>query len=217
MADKDTRAGARYVDADVLRYVHSVHGPADEALSAADAAPDREGIPAIQIGASEGRTLQILLRLAGARRVVEIGTLVGYSGIWIARALPPDGELITLEADPRHAELAREHFERSGVADRVRVRVGDAAELLPELASEGPFDAVFVDADKGRYPVYGAWAAQNLRPGGLLLGDNAYFFGRLAEDSEEARAMREFHERAAEAFDTACVPTPDGLLVGVRR
>ena len=217
MADKDSRSGSRYADEAVLRYVNELHAAHDAALAAADAAPDREGVPAIQVGPSEGRLVELLLRMAGARRVVEVGTLVGYSGIWIARALPPDGVLYTIEADPRHAELARRHFETAGVADRVDVRVGKGADILPELSGEGPFDAVFIDADKANYPIYGAWAADNLRPGGLLLGDNAYLFGRLLEDSPEGEAMRAFHERAVEAFDTACIPTPDGLLLGIRR
>jgi caffeoyl-CoA O-methyltransferase len=217
MADKDSRAGSRYAEAEVLRYVNELHAAHDDALGAADTAPDREGVPAIQVGASEGRLLQLLLRLVGARKIVEVGTLVGYSGIWMARALPPGGRLYTVEADPRHAELAQRHFEAAGVADRVEVRVGPADEVLPGLSGEGPFDAVFIDADKGRYPIYGRWAKDHLRPGGLLLGDNAYLFGRLVEDSEEGRAMRAFHEEAAAAFDTVCIPTPDGLLLGIRR
>jgi caffeoyl-CoA O-methyltransferase len=217
MADKDSRSGSRYADAEVLRYVNQLHAAHDEALAAADAAPDREGVPAIQVGASEGRLLELLLRLAGARKVVEVGTLVGYSGIWMARALPPGGRLYTVEADPRHAALARKHFEAAGVADRVQVHVGPAAEVLPGLSGEGPFDAVFIDADKASYPIYGRWAKANLRPGGLLLGDNAYLFGRLVEDSDEGRAMRAFHEEAAKDFDTVCIPTPDGLLLGLRR
>ncbi len=217
MADPNSRSGVRYADGAILRYADELHAPHDEALAAAAEAPERQGLPAIQVGPSEGRFLQLLLRLAGARRVVEVGTLAGYSAIWMARALPTGGVLYSIEVDPRHAEVARENLTRADLAARTEVRVGDAAEILPELAAEGPFDAVFLDADKARYPVYGAWAAENLRAGGLLIGDNVYLFGRLREDSDEARAMRRFHEQAAEAFDTACVPTPDGLLVGVRR
>jgi len=149
--------------------------------------------------------------------VVEVGTLAGYSAIWIAKALPENGRLWTLEKDRRHAEVARESLRQAGVADRVEVLVGDAVDLLPGLATHGPFDAVFVDADKGRYDRYGRWAAKNLRPGGLLIGDNAYYFGKLLDESEEASAMRRFHEEAARHFDSVCLPTPDGLLVGMRR
>ncbi len=111
---------------------------------------------------------------------------------------------------------------RRSVADspwggRIALHEGNAADVLPRLSPEGPFDLLFVDADKGRYDLYGRWAAENLRRGGLLVADNVYLFGRLLEESAEAAAMRRFHEEAARAFDTVCVPTPDGLLVGVRR
>ena len=174
-------------------------------------------MPAIQVGPDEGKTLMLLLQLAGARRVVEIGTLAAYSTLWMARALPEDGKLWTFEKEPKHAEVARANLEAAGLADRVEVRVGDAIQGLASIEAEGPFDAVFVDADKGRYDRYGAWAAAHLRPGGLLLGDNAYFFGRLAdEDDEAAAAMRRFHQQAARDFETVCLPTPDGLLLGRR-
>lgn len=217
MADKDSRTGARYADADILDWTARVHAPHDEALDRAYRAPDAEDMPAIQVGPAEGKTLALLLRLAGARKVVEIGTLAGYSALWMARAVGPEGHVWTLEADPRHAEVAGGVLEAAGVGDRVTVVVGPARERLADLVSEGPFDAVFVDADKGSYAAYGRWAAQNLRPGGLLIGDNAYLFGRLLGEGEDAAAMRRFHEEAAAAFDSVCLPTPDGLLVGIRR
>jgi caffeoyl-CoA O-methyltransferase len=156
--------------------------------------------------------------LAGARKVVEFGTLAGYSAIRMAQALPPDGHLWSLEFDPKHAAIARANLEAAGVADQVTVIVGPALDALPSLAQLGPFDAVFIDADKGNYDRYGAWARMALRTGGLLLGDNAYYFGNLlAEDDAEAAAMRRFHEQAKEAFDTVCLPTPDGLLLGIKR
>lgn len=218
MADEDSRGGTRYADAAVLDWLNRLHAPHDAGLEAAFHAPQAHGIPAIQVGPSEGRLLSLLLRMVGAKKVVEVGTLAGYSAIWLARALPEDGRLFTIEHDPRHAEIARGALERAQVADRVELLVGEGAQVLPQLSSKGPFDAVFIDADKGGYPTYGAWAAENLRPGGLLLGDNAYFFGKLlAEDDPSAEAMRRFHVEAAEAFDTVCVPTPDGLLLGIKR
>jgi predicted O-methyltransferase YrrM len=174
-------------------------------------------MPSISVGPNEGRTLELLLRLANARKVVEIGTLAGYSTIWMARALPRGGHLWTLERDPHHAEVARANLAAAGLTDRVDVLVGDAVDTLAGLQEKGPFCAVFVDADKERYDHYGAWAAANLRPGGLLLGDNAYYFGRLLGDEPGALAMRAFHRAATEAFDSVCVPTPDGLVVGIRR
>jgi caffeoyl-CoA O-methyltransferase len=113
--------------------------------------------------------------------------------------------------------VARRSLADAGLGDRVEVLEGAALEVLERLAPQGPFDAVFIDADKGNYDRYGRWARHHLRPGGLLLGDNAYFFGRLLEDSAEAAAMRRFHEEAAQAFDTVCMPTPDGLLLGIKR
>jgi caffeoyl-CoA O-methyltransferase len=174
-------------------------------------------MPAIQVGPAEGRTLFLLLRLIGARKVVEVGTLAGYSTIHMARALATDGHLWTIEYDPKHAEVARENLARAGLAERVTVLVGAGVDVLPTLAAHGPFDAVFVDADKKSYDQYGRWARAHLRRGGLLIGDNAYYFGNLTEDTPEALAMRRFHEEAAAAFDTACVPTPDGMLVGIKR
>lgn len=218
MADEKSRAGTRYADAAVLDWLHGVHAPHDEGLAGAFRAPEEAGLPAIMVGPSEGRTLELVLRLVGARRVVEIGTLAGYSAIWMARALPAGGRLWTIEHDPKHAEVARRCFEAAGVADRIELRVGDALEVLPGLEAEGPFDAVFIDADKGNYDRYGRWAADHLRAGGVLLGDNAYYFGKLlAEDDPAAAAMRRFHEEAAARFDSACLPTPDGLLLGIKR
>lgn len=216
VADIDSRSGARYADADILEWAGRVHAPHDDALQRAYDAPGREGLPAIQVGPSEGKTLALLLRLASAHKVVEIGTLAGYSGLWIARAIGPEGHLWTFEADAQHAQVARETFEFAGVADRVSVIEGEALSMLSTVERHGPFDAVFVDADKKSYDRYGEWAAAHLRPGGLLIGDNAYLFGKLLGEGEEAQAMRRFHERAARSFDSVCVPTPDGLLVGLR-
>ncbi len=137
----------------------------------------------------------------------------------MARALPPDGKLWSCEVDPRHAEVARRNLKTAGVSDRVEVVVGRAADVLPGLEKFGPFDAVFVDADKENYDVYGRWAAKLSAQGkgGLLLGDNAYYFGKLTEKSAPAAAMRRFHEEAAVAFESVCIPTPDGLLLGLKR
>lgn len=215
MADNSSRAGERYTTPQLLDYVNRVHASHDAGLAQAFAVP--EGVPAIQVGPSEGRLLQLLLRLAGARKVVEVGTLIGYSAIHMARALPPDGRIWSIEFEPRHAELARKNLEAAGVADRVTVLVGAGRDVLPTLDGEGPFDAVFLDADKVNYDHYGRWAIDHLRPGGLVLGDNAYLFGELLEDSDRGRAMRGFHELVAAACDSVCIPTPDGLVVGVKR
>jgi caffeoyl-CoA O-methyltransferase len=215
MADTDSRQGARYSTPELLAWLEKVHAPHDAALSSAFEAPAREGLPAIQVAPSEGKMLELLMRLCGAKKVVEIGTLAGFSAIRLARGLASGGKLWTLENEERHAAVARKNLASFG--DRVEVCLGSALDVLPKLEPHGPFDAVFIDADKERYDEYGRWAARNTRPGGLLLGDNAYFFGRLMEDSKGAQAMRRFHEEATKAFDTVCVPTPDGMLLGIRR
>lgn len=216
MADKESRAGERYASPLILDYAARTHHAPDEALDRAFTAPSQHGMPEIQLGPAEGRLLEVLLRLIGATRVVEVGTLAGYSALWMARALPEDGRLWTIEADPKHAAVAASVIEGAGFGDRVTLLQGDAAELLPKLSDSGPFCAVFLDADKGRYDQYGRWATEHLRPGGLLIGDNAYLFGQLLDDIEEAKAMRRFHEEMAQHYRSVCVPTPDGLAVGVR-
>ncbi len=218
MADNQSRAGARYTTPELLAYVEKVHAAHDAGLAQAFATPGRAGLPAIQVAPSEGKLLGMLIGLLGARKVVEIGTLAGYSAIRMARRLPAGGHLWTFEYEPKHHALARANIEAAGLKDRVTCVLGKALDGLDDLARrEGPFDAVFVDADKGNYDRYGRWAAEHLRSGGMLLGDNAFFFGRLLEDGEEAQAMRRFHEEAAQAFDTVCIPTPDGLLLGIKR
>jgi len=217
VADADSRAGVVYHDPALRAWVDRLHAPHDGALARAFGAPDALGLPAIQVGPNEGRFLQLILRLCGARKVVEIGALAGYSALWMARALPEEGHLWTLEVSAKHAAATRESLADAGLSGRTTVLEGRALDRLPTLVSQGPFDAVFLDADKENYLRYGRWAAANLRPGGLLLADNAFFFGRLLEDSPEAASVRAFHEEAARAFETACLPTPDGLLVGLRR
>jgi caffeoyl-CoA O-methyltransferase len=217
MADADSRAGHGYNTPEILGWLAELHAPHDAALARAFEAPERHGMPAIQLGISEAKLVEMLLRLAGARKVVEVGTLAGYSAIRIARALPEDGHLFTIEFDSRHARVARENLAAAGLEERVTVLEGAGLDVLPALDGTGPFDAVFIDADKGNYDGYGRWAARNLRRSGLLLGDNAYLFGRLLEEDPEAAAMRRFHEEAAREFDTVCIPTPDGLLLGVKK
>ncbi len=217
MADPQSRGGHGYATPAILDWLHRLHSPHDAALGRAFDAPGRHGMPAIQLAPPEARLVEILLSLIRAGRVVEIGTLAGYSAIRIGRAIGGRGRLWTVEADPKHVKVARENIGAAGLSRRVTVVEGPALGVIPSLGKHGPFDAVFIDADKENYDTYGRWAAKNLRAGGLLLGDNAYLFGRLLEKSAEAAAMRRFHEEAARVFDTVCIPTPDGLLLGVKR
>lgn len=216
MADVTSRAGASYATPEISELVERIHAAHDPALERAYRSPERHGMPAISLAPSEGKLLQLLTRLSGAARAVEIGTLAGYSAIHIARGLAPGGTLDTLELEPRHAEIARANLEAAGLSDRVRVHVGSAAEILPGLSARGPFDLVFLDADKEGYPEYASWAADNLRAGGLLVADNAYFFGALLGDDHGARALRRFHEALPARFASVCAPTPDGLVIAVR-
>ena len=215
MADNDSRAGLRYTTPEIIDYVDHIHGSHDAPLARAFAVP--EGVPAHQVSCSDGQLIYVLLRMLGARRAVEIGTLAGYSAIRIARALASGGRLWTLEADPRHAELARENLAAANLSDKVTVVLGPALDTLPEVKKQGPFDVVFIDADKVNYDHYGRWALENLRPGGLVIGDNAYLFGELMTSKAEAQAMRAFHELVASTCDSVCAPTPDGMVVGIKR
>jgi caffeoyl-CoA O-methyltransferase len=214
MADQDSRAGVRYTSPAIIDYVDRTHVPHDAGLARAFAVP--ADVPAIQVGPSDGKLLNLLARLAGARKIVEVGTLIGYSAIHMARALPPGGKLWTIEFEPKHAEIARANIAAAGLAN-IEVLVGAGRDVLPTLAPHAPFDIVFIDADKVSYDFYGQWALANLRPGGLVIGDNAYLFGELMDDSDRGRAMRAFHELVAASCDSVCVPTPDGLVVGIKR
>ncbi|MFH9179165.1 O-methyltransferase [Streptomyces albogriseolus] len=155
----------------------------DEALAAALRDSDAAGLPPIAVSPLQGKLLQLLARLTGARRVLEIGTLGGYSTIWLGRALPADGRLVTLEYDPRHAEVAVRTIARAGLAERVEVRVGPALESLPKLADERPppFDLVFIDADKANNPHYVEWALRLTAAGSLIVLDNVVRGGRVAD------------------------------------
>ena len=172
----------------------------DQALSDARAA----GLPMINVAPNQGKLLAMLAELVGARRILEIGTLAGYSAIWMARALPPDGQLVTLEYEPKHAEVARRNIERAGLAGRIEIRVGAALETLPHL--RGPFDLVFIDADKPSNPDYFEWALKLSRPGGLIVVDNVVRSGGVANPKGDASARgtrRMFEIIAAEPRVTA--------------
>ena len=186
---------------DIDAYVECLFAPPDEVLEAALRESRRAGLPEINVSPNEGRLLQLFAELVGARRILEIGTLGGYSAIHFARVLPEDGTLISLELEERHAEVARANVERAGLAHRVEVQVGDARELLAALAENdaGPFDLVFIDADKEGYPEYLEWAMHLSRPGSLVLADNTVRGGSVLDPQDgSARATREFNEREAE-------------------
>lgn len=208
--------------AEIDAYVEGLFAPRDPALEAALEDSRGAGLPEIHISPSEGVLLGLLAQIAGARRVLEIGTLGGYSAIHLARALPEDGALLSLEIDERHAEVARKNVERAGLAERVEIRVGDAKEILAGLVErgEGPFDVVFIDADKEGYQEYLEWALRLSRPGTLILGDNAIRGGSVLDPGDDSsRAIREFNERLAADRRLSAVVLPllreriDGLAI----
>lgn len=164
------------------RYITDLFLAPDAALEAALAASAAEGLPSIAVTPSQGKLLHLLAKAQGARRILELGTLGGYSAIWLARALPPGGRLITLEADPRHARVARGNLARAGLEPVVELRLGPALETLPRLVEEGaaPFDLIFIDADKPSYPEYLGWALRLSRPGTVILADNVVRKGAVA-------------------------------------
>lgn len=181
----------------------------------------REGIPAISIGPAQGSFLQILLKLRGVRDVVEVGTLAGYSAIWMARALPAGGKVRTIEFNPRHAEFAARWAARSDVAEKVEVHVGRGADVLRTFA-DASADAAFLDADKASYPVYLEESLRVLRPHGLVMVDNAFAFGQLFDEhptDREAPAVQAFNEIMAREHrvQSVIVPLGDGVWVGVKR
>ncbi len=202
-------------------YVRRLYASEDDVLRRVRAWADEAEMPAIQLPPATARAVQVLVRAVGARRVVEVGTLAGYSAIWIARALPEDGRLDTIEIDADHAAAAQRALADAGVAERVEIRVGDAAEILPELGPDGSVDIVFLDADKERYVVYMEEAARLLRPGGLLMADNAFWSGRVLDPgSDEIAALLDRFNRTLSAdsrFSATILPVGDGLMVAVRR
>lgn len=161
----------------VDRHIDGLFASEDEALVRLRQRAAEAGLPQIEVSAGQGKLLYLLARLSGARRILEIGTLGGYSGIWLGRALPPDGELVTLELDPAYAVFARESFNEAGLGSRALILTGRALDRLSELS--GPYDLVFLDANKDEYPEYLAEAARLLRPGGLLLADNVVRKGAI--------------------------------------
>lgn len=163
--------------------------PADPLLDAALAANDAAGLPKIDVAATQGKFLHLLARMVGARRILEIGTLGGYSTIWLARALPAEGRLVTLEAEPKHARVAWANLARAGLADRVDLRLGPALDSLPALAGEPPFDVIFIDADKENNPHYLGWALKLARKGSVILCDNVVRDGGVIDAASADPAL----------------------------
>lgn len=203
-------------------YIERLFAPPDLALENALRRSREAGLPEINVSPNEGRLLQLLAGIAGARRILEVGTLGGYSTIHLARALPEEGVLISLELNEAHAEVARENIAQAGLGEKVEVRVGDARTLLAEMVEKGigPFDLTFIDADKEGYLEYLEWSLRLSRPGSLILADNAIRGGSVIEpEDESARATHEFNESLANDLRLSALILPlirgrvDGLAI----
>ena len=211
----------------VDRYLADLLVPSDPALDAALEDSTAAGLPPIQVAPNQGKLLQLLARAQGARTILEIGTLGGYSTIWLARALPPGGSLITLEADPKHAQVARANLARAGLSGVVELCIGRALDTLPRLAAEGrgPFDLTFIDADKPSIPEYFAWALKLSHRGSLIIVDNVVRGGAVADAASgdpNIQGVRRFYEAlaaeprvSATAIQTVGVKGYDGFAIAL--
>jgi caffeoyl-CoA O-methyltransferase len=205
------------IEGDVADYVDALAFRGDASLQEVERQGEADGWPIV--GAAEGSFLHVLAKALGARRILELGTAIGYSGTWFARALPADGQLVTVEADPDTARIAQRNFEKTGVAPKVTVLVGLAQEVIEDL--EGPFDLVFVDINKDGYPAILRPAIQRLRVGGLLVTDNVLWHGDVARKSSRTRetvAIRTYNESLAKdpRMITSILPLRDGVSVALK-
>jgi caffeoyl-CoA O-methyltransferase len=212
-------------DLEITRYTERTFAPEDATLAEIRTRSDAAGLPHIQVGALDGLHLEVFARAFASKKAVEIGTLGGYSGVCLLRGMGPGGHLWTFELDHKHAVVARQSFAHAGFGDRAEVIEGPAREKLPSIEDHGPFDLVFIDADKEGYPEYLAWAADNLRVGGVVLADNAFLFGEVVHEPEKRPeeavrilAMRRFHEQLVRGgrFRATMLPTGEGLALGVK-
>lgn len=209
---------------EVDRYIEELCSKQDNALLKAIEDSDRAGLPKIHVSPNEGKLLYMIAKLSGARRILEIGLLGGYSAIWLARALPENGRLVSLELEEKHAQVARKNIDRAGLGSKVEIRVGPALEGLKKIAEakEEPFDLVFIDADKTAYPAYLEWSLKLTRPGSVILGDNVIRNGKVVGNEPgdaSVEAVRVFNRKLAEdpRLETLLLPlmreSLDGLAI----
>ena len=211
----------------VDQYISDLFIKEEESLTAAERSHGLENIPAINVSPNLGKFLYLMARISKAVKILEVGTLAGYSSIWMAKALPENGRLISLEIDPRHASIARKNIERAGLSSKVEVRVGKAIDLLPGMVkeSEGPFDMIFIDADKPPYAEYFEWALRLSHPGTLIIADNVIRAGKILNAEEEDDMVKGVHRfnklLAATKEVTACIiqnvgdKEHDGMAIAV--
>ncbi len=206
-------------------YLRETFRPADGALEEIRVRAAHAGLPPIHVGKLDALHLEVLARAAGAKHALEVGTLAGLSGVALLRGMGEGSKLVTLEYEPKHAEVARETFRKNGFESQAEIHVGSGLETMARLKPAKPFDLVFIDADKENYPGYARWAVEHLRVGGMLIGDNTLGWGMIAntrfddaEDERAIRGLREFNTFLASSgrFRATMLPTGEGLTVGVK-
>jgi predicted O-methyltransferase YrrM len=211
---------------EALGYIASTFAHEDEYSLRAKRAAHEMGVAGMMVSPVEGKILYTLLRLHKARTVVEVGGLTGYSALWMARALPEDGQLFSLEMNAQRASVAEQNFESAGIGRKIRVIVGDAQQNLPSIERHGPFDAIFIDANKSAYPDYLRWAEDHVRVGGLIIGDNTLLWGQVWKDSPDdgtswamLNGMKEFNARVADSsrYESVLLPTIEGMTVAIKK
>lgn len=204
---------------DIKQFLLDYFAVEDEAAKRAREDAPRFGLPDISIDAEEGRFLMLLAAATGAKNAVEIGTLGGYSAIWIARGLVENGILTSIDLNPRHTQIAERHIKAAGLEEKVTLLTGDAKEVLEEISVNGPFDFVFIDADKDGYPAYYDWAVRNVRAGGVILAHNAFRGGRILDKAnEDGNGMFNFLQMAAadNRVRASIYPGGDGTFLAVK-
>lgn len=210
---------------EIEKYLLDLLKPEDEILSEIRHRSKAMGLPEIQIAPTDVLHLELIAKSLNAKKIVEIGTLGGYSGVVLARALPEDGKLFTCELNATHAKVASESFKKAGLAHKVEVKAGPALENLKDLEAQGPFDLVFIDADKSNYKNYFLWAAKNLRVGGAVLADNTFAWGLVHQDLPDdhqkqkfVKALREYNQMVVDhkSFRTTIIPTESGLTFSLK-
>jgi predicted O-methyltransferase YrrM len=210
---------------DRIHYIQTLFAQEDEALASVSSVLE-ESARRMQLDPEEGKTIHLLTKMAGIKTAVEVGVLAGYSAVWIARALPDDGMLYAIEKDDRRIEGIQKNLKACGVDHKVTVLCGDAHVVLKDLSAKGPFDMMFIDADKGGYPDYLTWAEDNIRTGGVIIGDNTFLFDTVYKNSppegwskKNWEGMQSFNTRLADAekYTSIMLSTEAGMTIALKK
>ncbi|HMN68706.1 MAG TPA: O-methyltransferase [Bdellovibrionales bacterium] len=214
------------IETNQQKYLNEVFGLHDPELQEVRAELDKQELSFMSISGHEARILQFFIRMSGVKKIVEVGTLFGYSALAMAKALPADGVLYTLEKNPANFDIARNMFTKHKDGRKIRPLCGDGADLLATIGKEGPFDLVFIDADKGGYAKYLDWAEENVRAGGFIVGDNTFLWGGVWDEPtdrdagpRQIAAMKEFNRRLAdsERYNSTLIPTKEGMTFAQKK